>query len=183
MALASPAARQKPHPGPRLVAKAAPELVPEIGWTPADRIAPGVYPAYSRAAKVYRDPQFQRWVCAVQFDVMDTSLLKTPARLTWFLNLGTGDKPHASKRGRYWAAWLAANGKPPARRDKLSRDVFIKRHATVRVADTKRVVYMKEKIRARDGKLVTTVGSKPAPDAAKYSIISEVLTWDTGAAE
>ena len=36
--------------------------------------------------------------------------------------------------------------------------MFSSAHATVRVADTKRVVYMKEKIRARDGKLVTTVG-------------------------
>ena len=70
MALASPAARQKPHSGPRLVAKAAPELVPEIGWTPRGSHRAWRVSGVLTGAKVYRDPQLQRWVCAVQFDVM-----------------------------------------------------------------------------------------------------------------
>jgi hypothetical protein len=56
---------------------------PEISWTHAYRIEPGEYPAYCRAAKVYLDRQFKRWVCAVQFDVLNSSLLTVLARLTW----------------------------------------------------------------------------------------------------
>jgi integrase len=45
---------------------------PEISWTFAARIEPGEYPAYCRSVSIYRDGQFKRWVCAVQFDALDT---------------------------------------------------------------------------------------------------------------
>lgn len=151
----------RPQPQPRLVAKAQ----PEIGWTPADRIEPGEYPAYSRSAKVYRDPQFNRWVCAIQFDVMDAALLKMLARLTWFLNLGSEHQPHAGRRSLYWSAWCAANGgKPPARRDRLSPDVFVKRQAIVRVADT-----------AQDHL------QRPVSEGNCYSVIRAIVSWNTRA--
>jgi len=57
---------------------------PEISWTFTPRIDPGQYPAISRSAKVYRDGQFKRWVCAVPFDVLDSSLTQVIARLTWY---------------------------------------------------------------------------------------------------
>jgi hypothetical protein len=158
-----------------------PKAEPEIGWTPADRIEPGEYPAYSRSAKVYRDPQFNRWVCAIQFDVMDAALLKMLARLTWFLNLGEADQPHAGRRSAYWDAWLAANGKPPARRDRLSSVVFTKRQARVLVADTELMVETRQE--RRDTKLITKTATKPAPDAARYSVIRKVLSWETGGTE
>src|SRR5215467_3212942 len=102
---------------------------PEISWTHLERLEPGEYPAYSRSAKVYRDRQFKRWVCAVQFDVFDESLMNVLARLTWYLNLGSKEKPHAGRRTNFWAAWVKANGGPPKRRDRLSHTVFVGRQA------------------------------------------------------
>jgi hypothetical protein len=109
---------------------------PEISWTFVPRLEPGDYPAYSRSAAVYRDRQFKRWVCAVQFNIMSSSLLDVIARLTWYLNLGAWEKPHAGRRGNYWAAWVRANGGPPKRNDRLSPRVFEGRYSLVRVADT-----------------------------------------------
>lgn len=144
-----------------------PQLVevsqPAIEWTPADRIEPGEYSAYSRSAKIYRDPQFKRWVCAVQFDVLDASLNELIGRVTWFLNLGDRAKPHAGRRSLYWAAWLAASGKPPARRDRLSPVVFIKRHARILVGDT-----------AQD------LHQQPVTEFSCYSVVRKVLVWETG---
>jgi len=73
MAIAARAQRSRPH----LVEA----VEPEIGWTPADRIAPGKYSAYCRAAKVYFDPNFNRWVCGVHFDVLDDLQTKRLARV------------------------------------------------------------------------------------------------------
>lgn len=72
---------------------------PEIFWTFTPSIKTGEYPAYCRTAKVYRDGQFKRWVCAVQFDVLDSSLIHVLARLTWYLNLGSRDKPTPAGAG------------------------------------------------------------------------------------
>jgi hypothetical protein len=136
---------------------------PEISWRYAPRIETGQYPAYSRSAKVYRDRQFKRWVCAVQFDVTDRSLVHVLARLTWYLNLGSRDKPHAGKRGNYWAAWVEANGGPPQRNDRLSPCVFQGRHATVKVEDTSK-----------------THRQNVVSGGLSYSIIREVIEWKTG---
>src|SRR5437016_2152880 len=110
--------------------------VPEISWVFAPRIEPGEYHAYSRSARVYRDGEFKRWVCAVQFDVLDDSLVNTSARLTWYLNLGSSAKPYAGRRGNFWTAWVEANGGPPKRKDRLTLRVFEGRQAIVRVEDT-----------------------------------------------
>ncbi len=136
---------------------------PEISWTYTPRIEPGEYPAFCRAAKVYRDGQFKRWVCAVQFDVLDSSLMQVIARLTWYLSLGSRDKPHAGRRTNYWLAWVRANGGPPKRNDRLSPRVFERRHAVVKVDDTGNT-HLQNAISAEES----------------YSVIREVVEWQTG---
>jgi hypothetical protein len=138
------------------------QVEPEIVWKHIPRLEPGEYKAYCRAAKIYRDRQFKRWVCAVQFDVLDDSL-NVLARLTWYLNLGSGDKPRASRRTRYWDAWVKANGGLPGRKDRLSPKVFMRRYAVVVVEDT--------------GKNLQQVA---ITQEWAYSVIRDVVRWDTG---
>ena len=136
---------------------------PEISWTYTPRIEPGKYPAYCRSASVYRDKQFKRWVCAVQFDVLDDSLMGVVARVTWYLNLGGRDRPHVGRRGKYWRAWLRAAGGPPKRRDRLTPRVFEGRQAIVTVVDT-----------AKDHRQIAVSAEE------SYSVVLEVLEWRTG---
>jgi hypothetical protein len=136
------------------------EQEPEITWTHIPRIEPGVYPAYSRSARIVWDGYYKRWCCAVQFDVLTDDLAEVLAELTLFLNMGDSDKPHAGRRGNYWQAWIAANGGPPQRKDRLSPRVFTRRHARVRVGDT-------------------TQNFKQAP-IAPYSVVRSVVGWETG---
>jgi hypothetical protein len=136
---------------------------PEISWVYVPRIQPGDYPGRSRFATVYADKQFKRWVCAVQFDILSNSLMEVVGRVTWYLNLGTRDKPHAGRRGNYYAAWIKANGGLPKRRDRLSPRVFEGRYARVRVGDT-------TKNHKQD-----LIGAEEA-----YSVIRSVLRWETG---
>ena len=136
---------------------------PEISWTFTPRIDPGQYPAISRSAAVYRDRQFKRWVCAVQFDVLDGSLTRVIARLTWYLNLGARDKPHAGRRANYWTAWRRANGGPPKRNDRLSPRVFECRHVMVAVEDTSKT-YRQNVVSADES----------------YSVVRDVVEWQTG---
>ena len=135
---------------------------PEISWRYCARIEPGEYRARSRSATVYVDGYFHRWVCAVQFDVLNDWLIDVIARLTWYLNLGSRDRPRAGRRSDYWQAWLSANNGPPKRRDRLSPQVFVGRHARVLVEDTQ-----------RDFKGITNAESA-------YSVIRKVLEWETG---
>lgn len=137
---------------------------PDISWRYCARIEPGEYPAYARSARVYRDGQFKRWVCAVQFDILDASLTEVIARLTWYLNLGSGDKPRAGRRGAYWAAWVKAKGGQPKRQDRLSSDLFARRHAIVFVDDT-----------AKNHRQITV------REEDCYSVVREVVRWETGA--
>ena len=137
---------------------------PEVSFTFVPRIPPGEYPAFSRSASIYWDGQFKRWVCAVQFDVMDDSLTEVIARLTWYLNLGSKDKIRVGRRRNYWHAWKQANGGPPTRPDRLPTGVFVGRYARVVAEDTKknhRAMQISEE------------------DA--YSVIREVVRWETGA--
>src|SRR5438309_4461 len=108
--------------GPVLVSQAE----PEIEWQNYDRIEPRVYPAYCRWAKHYRDPGFKRWTCLLHFDVLSDDLMRVIARVPWWMNLGSRDKPHAGRRKRYFKEWILANGGPPARYDRLSPKVFTK---------------------------------------------------------
>ena len=136
---------------------------PEIKWDYAARISPGTYPGYARSASVYRDGQFKRWVCAVQVDILSADLVSRRARLTWFLNLGDGEKPKASRRSNYWSEWVRANGTPPVRRDRLAPKVFTRRYGQFTVADTTR----------------TFNQSEVSPDTV-YSVIRGVVRWESG---
>lgn len=136
---------------------------PQISWRYCDRIEPGEYPAYARSAKTYRDRQFKRWVCAVQFDILDSSLTEVIAELTWYLNLAAGEKPRAGRRSAYWVAWVKANGAQPKRDDRLSPRVFVKRHALVAVDYT-----------TKNHQQIA------ANDEDRYSVVRGVLEWQTG---
>jgi len=70
------------------------------------------------------------------------------------LALGNGDKPRASRRGKYFPEWVRAHGGPPTRGDRLSPNVFLRRHARVEIGDTK----------------------GPAP----YSVVRRIIEWETG---
>lgn len=142
--------KRKHVQGPALV----PEREPEIEWQRYDRIQPGVYPAYCRWAKHYRDPGFKRWTCLLRFDVLSDDLLRVLARVPFWMNLGDRDKPRAGRRRRYFKEWVRANGEPPTRRDRLSPKLFIGRMARVEIGDTK--------------------GDAP------YSVVREILSWETG---
>jgi hypothetical protein len=149
---------------PRILA-AKHRVEPEIFWTYSPRLEPGEYQAYCRSAEMYRDGQFKRWVCAVQFDVLDSGL-EVIARLTWYLNLGDGDRPHAGRRTNYWQAWVLANGGPPKRKDRLSPRIYQRRYARVVVADT-----------SKDFRQ-SAISAEQA-----YSVIREVVRWETGTGE
>lgn len=148
------------HPSVRAAKR---RVEPEISWEFSPRLQPGTYRAYCRSAKVYRDRQFKRWVCAVQFDVLDDRLAERLGRVTWFLNLGSGEKPHVTRRKNYWSAWVRANGGPPKRKDRLSSRVFTNRYARVVVGDTEKTFRQE-----------TVAGN------AAYSVIRDVVEWETG---
>jgi hypothetical protein len=141
------------------------DLNPEIRWHVCDRIEPGNYPGYCRSTQIYRDGPYKRWICALQFDIFDESLMNEIARLTCFLNLGSGEKPRAtSRRSKYWQAWVAANGKAaPTRKDRMSPAIFERRHAVVRVED------VKKNFRS------FALGAEET-----YSVVREVIRWETG---
>jgi hypothetical protein len=125
-----------------------------IEWKDYPRIAPGEYRAYCKWGKQYRDPGFRRWVCLLRWDVLTDDLLRVIACVPLWLPLGAGDKPHASRRGKYLPEWIRANGGPPARSDRLSPGVFLKRFARVAIGDTE----------------------GPAP----YSVVQKIVEWETG---
>ena len=129
----------------------------EIEWRAYARIPPGEYFANCYWAKRYRDPGMKRWTCLLRWDVLSGDLLNTIARCVplWFA-LGDGDKPRASRRGKYLPEWVRANGGPPGRGDRLSPNVFTRRVARVEVGDT--------------GSLIP------------YSVVKRIIHWETGPA-
>lgn len=133
-----------------------PRSEPQIGWRDYDRIEPGMYCAYCRWAKTYRDPGFKRWTCLLRFDVLSDDLIRVLAHVPFWMNLGTGDKPDAGRRKRYFREWVRANSDPPRRKDRLSPQVFARRMARVEIGDTE----------------------GPAP----YSVVRKILSWETGSA-
>lgn len=134
----------------------------QVSWQYVPRLTPGEYRAYCRSAKTYRDGAFKRWVCAVQFDVLDDSGERL-GRVTWFLNLGSGERPQATRRTKYWDAWVKANGGAPKRKDRLASSVFVRRYAVVVVGDTGKNVKQE------------MIGTDCA-----YSVIKDVVRWETG---
>lgn len=125
-----------------------------IEWPEYPRIPPGEYMAYCRCAKRYRDPGFKRWVCLLRWDVLSEDLLRVVATVPQWFPLGTGEKPRASRRGKYLPEWIRANGGPPVRRDRLSPGVFVYRLARVEIGETE----------------------GPAP----YSVVRRIIEWQTG---
>jgi len=128
----------------------------ELGakWSDYPRIEPGIYPAYCRWAKQYRDRAYRRWTCLLRFDVLTPDLLRKIATVPMWFNLGSELNPFAGRRSNYFKEWIRASSEPPGRKDRLSPNVFLRRIAQVDVAD----------INA----------------AAPYSVVRKILFWDTG---
>jgi len=125
----------------------------EIEFNHYPRIAPGEYHAYCKGGKHYYDPGFKRWTCLLHWEVLSPNLMRLAFVPQW-LALGSGEKPRASRRGKYFPEWVRANGGPPSRRDRLSPTVFARRMARVEVGDTE----------------------GPAP----YSVVRRIIEWESG---
>ncbi len=151
------------EPERRVIAFPSPE--PQVTFASYDYIEPGTYQGFSRSAKIYQDKFFKRWTCVVLFDVLDGSLVNVIARLAWYLNLGTGDKPRAGRRGNFWAAWCAAKGSAPKRGDRMTAAVFVHRHVTVEVES------------------VTKNHEGISLSEPSYSKIARIVSWNTGGRE
>jgi hypothetical protein len=126
-----------------------------IEWTDYPRIPPGEYSAFCAWVKKYYDRAFNRWTCLLRFDVLPKNHIDVVARIPMWLPLGNGEKPRASRRGKYLNAWVEANDGPPSRGDRLSPCVFVRRIARVQVGDTEK---------------------GPVP----YSVVKKILRWETG---
>ena len=126
-----------------------------IEWKEYPRIAPGEYRAFCYWAKRYRDPGLRRWTCLLRWNIFSDDLQTTLAHCVplWF-SLGEGEKPHASRRGKYLTEWVRANGEPPGSGNRLSPNVFTRRFAVVEIGDAK----------------------SPVP----YSVIRRIVKWETG---
>jgi hypothetical protein len=129
-----------------------------VEWREYPRIAPGVYRAYSALSKFHFDKCIRRWVCFVRWDVLSDDLARVIARVPLWWNLGSGERPRASRRSKYLAEWVRANGGPPVRGDRLSPKVFCHRIARVEIGDT-------------------DASRSPIP----YSVVKRVVAWQTGA--
>lgn len=127
-----------------------------VEWADYDRVMPGKYFAYCRSVSQYRDHFYERWVCILRFDLLAPNKADVVARVPMWLSLGGGKNPHAPLRGRFFAEWIRANGGPPARGDRLSIRIFTRRMAVVVVGDT-------------------------ASPTAPYTVVKEILSWETGA--
>jgi hypothetical protein len=125
-----------------------------IEWKEYPRIAPGEYRAYCRWGKQYRDPGYKRWLCMLLWEVLSEDLTEVLARVPIWYSLGSGKKPHASRRGKFLPEWTRANGGPPKRGDRLSPRVFVDRLARVEIGD--------------------------AESAAPYSVVRKIIEWETG---
>ena len=126
-----------------------------IEWADYTRITPGEYLAHCYWGKRYKDPGFTRWTCLLRWDVLSENAQQVIAQCIplWFA-LGDGEKPRASRRGRYLSEWVRANGGPPARGDRLSPNVFTKRIARVEIGDAK--------------------------SSVPYSVVRKIVRWETG---
>jgi hypothetical protein len=117
-------------------------------------VIPGVHAAYCHTARIYFDRTFARWVCFLGFDLMVAESGETIARgIPSWLSLGKGECPRASRRSKYFAVWVQANGAGPRRHDRMGASVFRHRMARVQIVDTQ----------------------GPAP----YSRVSDIVSWET----
>jgi hypothetical protein len=97
------------------------------------RYLAGEYQVLCLRAVVYKDPRFRCWKCR-----LDCQFLTERQMVSGFLNLGTGDKPNASRGSEYRRVWIMANGPQPRRRQALSKRIFIGKVFRVRIDDTLR---------------------------------------------
>jgi hypothetical protein len=126
----------------------------EIIWRHYDRLEPGEYLCYCTNALRYFDKHFRRHTCLLVWDAFSPALEKV-GQVRWWINLGSGVKPKASRTGRYWKEWIRANNDlPPKRNDQLSPRIFLHRMARVLIAD--------------------------AAANPPYSVVRELISWETG---
>ena len=140
--------------GPRLV-----HSEPEITHDSYERISPGMYRAYCRSARIYRDPGFKKWLCVLRWDVLHAENLGKIARVPQWLYIGR--KPHATRRAQYWREWCRAHGGPPLRKDRMTARIFTRRIARVIVADS------------------GAPSSSEIPHCP-YSVVRRITEWETG---
>ena len=133
-------------------------------FDPYPRVPPGDYLLYCDAAQTYLDPGLKSWKCRYRF--RDLGREDFPA-LFGFINLVKGEK-RPRPRSRYYREWTIANGRAPAKRERMSSRAFKGKFFHVRVD------WVLE--RRCDGKLHTT--------ATRYSLVKEVIGLAcSGAAE
>jgi hypothetical protein len=138
-----------------MAGRLAQDVEPEIEWVHYPRLEPGVYSAYCHFARTYFDRNFNRWTCLLRFEVRSDDLLRVISpHIPFWLNLGSKEKPHATRRGKYFKEWVKANsGDGPTRRDRLAPHIFTRRMARVEIGDTKAL--------------------------APYSVVQKIVSWDT----
>jgi hypothetical protein len=109
------------------------------------------------AARVYRHPGLKDRPWKAELEFLDGDY-----RVFGYLHLGFGEKPHAGRTSRYWAAWcLANNGQPPRKRQLMSARIFKGKWFTVIV----------ETVRQRGrGEKVELI-----PAELQYSVVREIL--------
>lgn len=126
-----------------------------IEWRDYPRIDPGEYRAYCSSATRYWDPGMHRWTCLLRWDVFGDDISRPIAQsIPLWLSLGDGEKPQASRRGKYLREWARAYGAAPEPKNRLSPKVFSRRFAQVVIGDT----------------------DSPAP----YSVVRKISHWETG---
>ena len=158
-----------PKQGPQIVRASE----PEIDWSDYPHIEPGEYRAISTRARTYWDRRFQRWVCMVQFQILNSWGIDVIAKLPLFLNLGSNkDGPRAGRCSAFWQTWVRANGSQPRRPGRLTARVFQHRAALVEVADTAKSIATETAGRK------TTYRQVAAEQP--YSIVRRVIHWQTG---
>ena len=148
-AATQPDGRQR---GLRLVQPVEPVITAPV----FDHIPAGQYAGFSRAGTVTFDDHFRRWTCVVWWNVFSgPSSIEVIARVPWWLNLGSGQKPRAGRRTKFYQAWVRAHGgQAISRRDRPSPQIFLRRMALIAVRDT--------------------AGVDP------YSVVDRVIEWMTG---
>lgn len=121
---------------------------------PYRRYTPGEYELRCVKATIYRDPRFKCWKCR-----LDYQFLTDRQAVSGFFHLGSGPQPNAGRGSEYRRAWVIANGAAPAKRQKLSRFVFVGKIFKVRIDDTRK---------RYDG--------RDHPQAEVYSTVKELLS-------
>ena len=99
---------------------------------PYARIAPGAYLARCLSQKLERVRMYGgAWKLRLVFQIID---LDQNPKLALFFHLGTGQKPHAGRKSKYWAAWITANaGQLPRRGQTMTPRLFVGKAFMVRV--------------------------------------------------